>query len=80
MDIQTEKIALIKLLLDTQKESVLNKIKQIFIEEEESLSISEKKAIDEAIYSLEKNKGIPHDQVMEETKERYPNLLNTVCL
>ena len=72
MDIQAEKIALTKLLLDTQKESVLNKIKLIFIEEGESLSISEKKAIDEAIYSLEKNKGIPHDQVMEETKERYP--------
>ena len=71
MDIQAEKIALIKLLLDTQKESVLNKIKLILTEDEESLSVSEKEAINEAIYSLEKNEGIPHDQVMEETKERY---------
>ncbi|GGF07435.1 hypothetical protein [Flavobacterium limi] len=37
----------------------------------EHLSELQKQKIDEAIYSLDNNKGISHDLVMEETKNRY---------
>ncbi|MBZ4042050.1 hypothetical protein [Flavobacterium hibisci] len=38
----------------------------------EALSELLKQKIDEAIYSLDNNKGISNDLVMEETKNRYP--------
>ena len=37
-----------------------------------SMTFSEKKAIDEALIQVANKQTIPHDLVMEETKERYP--------
>jgi len=71
MDIHAEKIELIRLILETKKESVINKIKQILVQEQEDISPLQKNAVDEAILSLEKGEGVLHDQVMEETKKRY---------
>lgn len=71
MDIHAEKIELIRLILETKKESVINKIKQILVQEQEDMSPFQKNALDEAILSLEKGEGVLHDQVMEETKKRY---------
>ena len=36
-----------------------------------SMTFSEKKAIDEALIQVANKQTIPHDLVMEETKERY---------
>ena len=71
MDIHVEKIELIRLILETKKESFINKIKQILVQDQEDMNPLQKKAVDEAILSLEKGEGILHDQVMEETKNRY---------
>lgn len=71
MDIHAEKIELIRLILETKKESVINKIKQILVQEQEDMSPFQKNAVDDAILSLEKGEGVLHDQVMEETKKRY---------
>jgi len=71
MDIHAEKIELIRLILETKKESVINKIKQILVQEQEEMTALQKNAVDEAILSLEKGEGVLHDQVMEETKKRY---------
>lgn len=71
MDIHAEKIELIRLILETKKESVINKIKQILVQEQEDISPLQKNAVDEAVLSLEKGEGVLHDQVMEETKKRY---------
>ena len=37
-----------------------------------SLTLQEKRAIDEALLEVENKQTIPHDLVMEETKKRYP--------
>ena len=36
-----------------------------------SMTLSEKKAIDEALIQVANKQTIPHDLVMEETKEKY---------
>lgn len=37
-----------------------------------SMTLLEKKAIDEALIQVANQQTIPHDLVMEETKKRYP--------
>jgi DNA polymerase IIIc chi subunit len=37
-----------------------------------SMTVPEKKAIDEALIQVANKQTIPHDLVMEETKKRYP--------
>jgi methyl coenzyme M reductase alpha subunit len=44
------------------------------IYESTSLTQEQKKAIDMGLKSLDDENKIPHDQVMNETKNRYPNL------
>ena len=39
-----------------------------------SLSMWQKEAVQAGIRSLEKGDGIPHDQIVSETKARYPEL------
>lgn len=38
------------------------------------LSNEQEKAIDQALDSVKENGGIPHKQVMAETRKRYPHL------
>ncbi|KAF2082635.1 hypothetical protein [Flavobacterium sharifuzzamanii] len=38
----------------------------------------QKKAIDEALDNIEKGKVLFHDEVVEETKKRFPHLFNRV--
>ena len=38
------------------------------------LSNEQEEAIDQALESVKKNGGIPHKQVMAETRKRYPKL------
>ncbi|HPW98394.1 MAG TPA: hypothetical protein PK218_07530 [Flavobacterium sp.] len=70
MDIQTSKIELAKVILDIENPKLIEEI-ILLIQSKSSLTDSQKKAIDDAIYSLENNEGIRHEMVMEETKNRY---------
>lgn len=70
MDIQTSKIELTKIILDIENPKIIQDIMNL-IQEKSTLSKTQKKAIDEAIYSLDNNEGISHDLVMEETRNRY---------
>lgn len=74
MDIQAEKLELIKLLLETQKESVLEKIRLIFNAENQNYKLSPQQvwAVEDAISSLENIGGISHEKVMDETMKKYP--------
>lgn len=38
-----------------------------------------RKVIDEEIESLEKHRGIPHEQVMAKMKNKYPNFYRAFC-
>jgi hypothetical protein len=46
----------------------------INVEENDTLSTQEKKAIDKAIKEIELGKGIPHNKAMEQTKKKFPKL------
>lgn len=70
MNIQASKIELAKIVLDIDNPDLIQEIVD-FIQSKESLSEEQKSKINEAIYSLEKEEGIQHDTVMEETKIRY---------
>ena len=70
MDIQTSKIELVKAIFDIKNPSLIEEIISL-IKSKDNLTPNQKRAIDEAIYSLENNEGISHNLVMEETKERY---------
>lgn len=70
MDIQNSKIELAKVILDIENPKLIEEI-ILLIQSKSSLTDSQKKAIDDAIYSLENNEGIRHEMVMEETKNRY---------
>ncbi|KLT71133.1 MULTISPECIES: hypothetical protein [Flavobacterium] len=70
MNIQASKIELAKIVLDIDNPDLIQEIVD-FIQSKESLSEEQKSKINEAIYSLEKEEGIQHDAVMEETKIRY---------
>ncbi len=70
MNLQTSKIELAKIVLDIENPDLIEEIIYL-IESKDFLSLDQKNAIDYAIHSLEKNEGIPHNIVMEETKNRY---------
>lgn len=70
MDIQASKIELAKMILEIEDSSVLDKFLN-FLRSETTLSEKQKKAIDAAIAEFEEGNGIPHNMVMEETRDRY---------
>ncbi|WP_333695730.1 hypothetical protein [Flavobacterium sp.] len=70
MDIKTSKIELAKVILDLENPELIEEIIHL-VQSKSTLTENQKKAIDEAIVSLENKEGIPHNMVMEETKNRY---------
>lgn len=68
MNIETTKLELMQLLLQTQKESVLKKIRSIFEEELdwwEEMSEEEKQQIETGIKQLDKGENLEHNKVMQ---------------
>lgn len=69
MDIQTEKIALVKRLLDTDDESILNQVKEVFENNEKDfwndLPDHVKAGIDRARKQADAGLLTPHDEVMK---------------
>ena len=70
MNIHTSKIELAKIILDIENPMLIEEIIHL-IQSKSNLTEKQKAAIDEALYSLENNEGIPHNLVMEETKNKY---------
>lgn len=70
MNIQASKIELTKVILDIENPKLIEEIIHL-IQSKSTLTHQQELAIDEAIYSLENKEGIPHNLVMEETKNRY---------
>lgn len=75
-DLQYEKINLINWITRLQDATVIAKLKKIQSNEDKALDLEDlelTKALDEAIESLDKEGGIPHEQVMSKMKSKYPN-------
>ena len=71
LDIQDNKAAFI---LELLKNFAFVKTTKLSEGEIPSLTKAQKKAIDEGILDLEEGRTIPHEQVVEETRRRYPDL------
>ena len=75
MDLQAEKIELVKLLLETQKESLIKKIKTLFKDESENktfeLPESQKEELDRRLSRMEKGdtKFYTWEQVEQKLKQ-----------
>lgn len=68
MNIEATKLELVQLLLHTQKESILLKIKSIYEEESDwwkDLSISEQEEIEEGLKQIENGEVVSHEEVMK---------------
>ena len=73
MNIQAEKLELIRMLLNTKKPSVLSGIRKIFEKEESSdfwttLSEEEKEDIRQGIEELDEGEKYPYDKIMAKHK------------
>jgi predicted transcriptional regulator len=75
MDLQAEKIELVKLLLDTDNPSVLDEIKAIFQKQGhdffEDLPQHVKDSIEAGLKDIENGDVYEHDDVMRDIKTRY---------
>lgn len=72
LDIQDNKAAFIMELL---KNFAFVKTTKLTDSKVPTLTKAQKEAIDEGLKDLEEGRTSSHEQVMEETKKRYPNLL-----
>lgn len=73
MNIQTQKIELVKMILNTNDKSLLEIIKNIFTRQSvdlwDELDEEVKADVEEAIRQLDKGEGIPHERVMKKYKK-----------
>ena len=76
MNLQAKKIELVRLIINTEKPSLLKKVEEILKKEKESdwwdeIGEEERKAIDQGINEADNGKFIPHEEVMKEVKAKY---------
>ena len=75
MDIQATKIELMQLLLNTKKEKVLVRIKEVFEQEGvdfwNELSLEDQTAINEGLEQLDNEQYVSHESVREDIKNRF---------
>ncbi|MCD4790002.1 MAG: hypothetical protein K8R37_08390 [Bacteroidales bacterium] len=80
MNIETRKLHFIEDYLRIQSVSIIKKLETLLRIEQENnitthLSESEKKAIDEGLNSIKNGKTFSHKEVMNEMRQKYPNLV-----
>jgi len=75
MDIQATKLELMQLLLSTQKEEVLQKVKDVFEQEAvdfwDELDLDERAAISEGLTQLDNGQHLSHEDVREEIQKKF---------
>ncbi len=75
--LQSDKLSIINWITQLQDYSLVEKVKSIMGSSDACLlSNEQKKAIDVALQSIEVKGTTPHNDVMEETKKRFPHLYN----
>lgn len=75
LDIQATKLELGQKLLNTQKEQVLQRVREVFQEEDidfwDTLSADDQSAIDEGIAQLDRGEYVSQEAVKEGIKQRF---------
>jgi predicted transcriptional regulator len=76
MNLQSKKLELVQLILNTEKPSILTKVEAILKKEKASdwwdeISPEEKKAIEKGLAEADRGELIPHEEVMKEVRAKY---------
>ncbi len=76
MNLQTKKLELVQLILNTERPSILEKVEALLKKDKvtdwwDEISEAEQKAIEKGVTEAESGKLIPHEEVMKEVKEKY---------
>jgi predicted transcriptional regulator len=73
--IQSTKLELMQLLLNTNKIEVLQRVKEVFEKESEDfwddLTVEDQNAINEGLSQLDKGEYVSHESIKEEIKNRF---------
>jgi len=76
MNLEAKKLELVKLILNTEKKSVLAKVEAVLKMEKDSdwwdeISEAEKEEIEKGIAEADSGQLIPNDEIMKEVREKY---------
>jgi predicted transcriptional regulator len=76
MNIQSKKLELVQLILNTEKPAILDKIEDILKKEKSSdwwdeIGEDERKSIERGISEADNGELVPHKEVMKQMKAKY---------
>jgi len=76
MNLQTKKLELVQMILNTEKPSVLAKVEAVFKKEKgadwwDELGEDLKAELDESLAEADRGELIPHEEVMKEVRAKY---------
>jgi len=76
MNLQSKKLELVQLILNTEKPAILEKIEEILKKGKsadwwDEINEAERKAIEKGISEADKGDLIPHEEVMKQVKAKY---------
>lgn len=76
MNLQSKKLELVQLILNTEKHSILEKVEAVLKKEKvpdwwDEIGEAEQKAIEKGIAEADSGKLIPHEDVLNELKAKY---------
>ena len=75
MDIQSEKLALINWLISVNDKSVIDEIKTLRFQRENTISEDEIDEINEGKNDIKEGRSFAHEEVMENIQDRFQKLL-----
>ena len=76
MNLQSKKLELVQLILNTEKPAILAKVEAVLKKEKrtdwwDDISQAEKESIEKGLAEADKDELIPHEEVMKEVRSKY---------
>ena len=76
MNLQSKKLELVQLILNTEKPTILAKVEAVLKKEKgtdwwDDISQAEKESIEKGLAEADKGELIPHEEVMKEARSKY---------
>ena len=76
MNLQSKKLELVQLILNTEKPAILAKVEAVLKKEKrtdwwDDISQAEKESIEKGLAEADKGELIPHEEVMKEVRSKY---------
>jgi predicted transcriptional regulator len=76
MNLQSKKLELVQLILNTEKSAILAKVEAVLKKEEiadwwDEISQEERESIEKGLAEADKGELIPHEEVLKEVRSKY---------